>query len=66
MNEPTVPAFGPSIMPETPPLRVDEQEVIRIGRTRVTLDGLVAVFQREAKPEEIARDFDALSPGEVY
>ena len=66
MSEPTVPAHEPSIMPEAPPLRVDDQKVIRIGRTRVTLDALVAAFQRGDTPEEIARNYDALSLGEVY
>ena len=66
MSEPTVPAREPSIMPEAPPLRVDDQKVIRIGRTRVTLDALVAAFQRGDTPEEIARNYDALSLGEVY
>jgi hypothetical protein len=66
MSEPTVPTLGPSIMPEAPPLRVDDQKVIRIGRTRVTLDALVAAFQRGDSPEEIARNYDALSLGEVY
>ena len=53
-------------MPEAPPLRVDEDEVIRVGRTRVTLDTLVAAFERGDTPEEIARNYDALSLGEVY
>ena len=53
-------------MPEAPPLRVDDQKAIRIGRTRVTLDALVAAFQRGDTPEEIARNYDALSLGEVY
>ena len=54
------------IAPETPPLRLDEQKVIRVGRTRVTLDTLVAAFQRGETPEEIASNYDALSLGEVY
>jgi len=66
MSEPTVPTLGPSIISEAPPLRVDDQKVIRIGRTRVTLDALVAAFQRGDTPEEIARNYDALSLGEVY
>jgi len=66
MSEPTVPAHEPSITPEAPPLHLDDQKVIRIGRTRVTLDALVAAFQRGDTPEEIARNYDALSLGEVY
>jgi uncharacterized protein (DUF433 family) len=47
-------------------LRVDEQNVIRVGKTRVTLDTLVAAFDRGDTPEEIARNYDALSLTEVY
>ena len=56
----------PAITPETPPLRVDEQGVIRVGPTRVTLDTLVAAFHRGETPEEIASNYDALSLAEVY
>jgi uncharacterized protein (DUF433 family) len=54
------------LAPELPPLRADGQGVFRIGRTRVTLDTVVAAFQRGDAPEEIARNYDALSLGEVY
>jgi uncharacterized protein (DUF433 family) len=57
---------GPAITPESPPLRVDAQKVIRVGKTRVTLDTIVAAFQHGDTPEEIARNYDALSLGEVY
>ena len=40
--------------------------MIRVGKTRVTLDRMVAAFQRGDTPEEIARNYDALSLGEVY
>ena len=66
MNEPDVPAIGPFITTDAPPLRLDEQQIIRAGRTRVTLDTLVAAFQRGDTPEEIARNYDALSLSEVY
>jgi len=55
-----------ALAPESPPLRVDEQKVIRVGKTRVTLDTLVAAFQRGETPEEIASNYDALSLAEVY
>jgi hypothetical protein len=66
MNEPDVRSAELAIAPEPPPLRLDEREVVRVGRTRVTLDTLVAAFQRGDTPEEIARNYDALSLGEVY
>lgn len=66
MNGTNASAVAPAITPETPPLRMDEQQVIRVGRTRVTLDTLVAAFQRGETPEEIAGNYDALSLAEVY
>ena len=48
------------------PLRMDEGEVIRIGNTRVTLQSVVADFQRGASPEEIAHHYSALSLSDVY
>jgi len=59
-------ASPPVIAPERPPLRLDTQNVLRIGGTRVTLDTLVATFHRGETPEEIASNYDALSLAEVY
>lgn len=66
MNGTTASEGAPVITPETPPLHLDEQGVIRVGRTRVTLDALMAAFQRGETPEEIASNYDALSLAEVY
>jgi len=55
-----------TLAPERPPLRVDDQRVIRVGKTRVTLDTLVAAFQRGETPEEIASNYGALLLSEVY
>jgi uncharacterized protein (DUF433 family) len=66
MNEPPVPTLEPALAPEAPPLRMDDQQVIRVGPTRVTLDTLVAAFQHGDTPEEMARNYDALSLGQVY
>ena len=65
-NKRNVQPAGQALAPEAPPLRVDEHKVIRVGRTRVTLDTVVAAFQHGDTPEEIARNYDALSLGEVY
>ena len=32
-----------ALAPESPPLRLDEQKVIRVGKTRVTPDTVVAL-----------------------
>lgn len=58
-------ATGPVIVPEQPPLRW-EDGVFRIASSRVTLDSIVWAFNNGDSPEEIARNFDALSLSEVY
>jgi len=55
----------PPIKPESPPLRW-EDKVIKVGKTRVTLDSVIAAFHRGETPEEIAQNYDALSLAEVY
>jgi hypothetical protein len=42
-----------AIVAETDPLKANEDGVILIGKTRVTLDTLVAVFKQGATAEEI-------------
>ena len=66
MSEGTVSTPLPAISPEAPPVRADQGGAIRVGSTRVTLDALVAAFHRGETPEEIARNFDALSLRDVY
>jgi len=51
---------------EPVPLRVDEDGVIRVGGTRVTLDTVIAEYQKGSTPEQIAQDFSVLQPADVY
>jgi uncharacterized protein (DUF433 family) len=48
------------------PLREDEHGVIRIAGSRVTLDSVVALFDRGATAEEIVQSFPTLSLGDAY
>lgn len=48
------------------PLAVDGGGVVRVGGTRVTLEAVVIAFRQGATAEEIARQFPALAPGDVY
>ena len=48
------------------PLRMDDGDVIRVGKTRVTLQAVVADFHRGASPEEIAHHYPALNLSDVY
>jgi uncharacterized protein (DUF433 family) len=55
-----------TIQPEAPPLRVDETGTIRVGKTRVLLDLVVAAFREGATAEEIAQMYDSLDLTDVY
>jgi uncharacterized protein (DUF433 family) len=51
---------------EPPPLRLDQDGTLRVGRTRVTLDIVIGEYDRGSTPEEIASNFDSLQLEEVY
>ncbi len=51
---------------ETVPLVTDRDGVIRVGKTRVTLDTIVMAFQDGATPEEIAHQYPSLNLADVY
>lgn len=48
------------------PLQTDEDDVIRIEGTRVTLDTVIYAFNDGATAEEIAQQYPAISLGAVY
>lgn len=48
------------------PLRADEYGTVRVGGTRVTLESVIADFQRGTTPEEIVHDFPVLKAADVY
>jgi uncharacterized protein (DUF433 family) len=47
-------------------LRTDETGTIRVGRSRVTLDVVLADHRRGLTPEEIVHQLDTLDLGDVY
>ncbi len=51
---------------EVVPLREDAEGVIRVGRTRVTLDTVIASFSDGASAEEIAQQYPSLNLADVY
>lgn len=55
-----------AIMAEPAPLQANEDGVILIGKTRVTLDTVVAVFNQGATAEEIAYRYPSLNLADVY
>lgn len=48
------------------PLVADAQGVVRVARTRVTLDTVVAAFRDGLTAEEIAEQYPSLSLSQVY
>jgi len=51
---------------EIVPLHTDADGVVRVGGTRVTLETLVAAFDRGSTAEEICEDFPGLELSDVY
>jgi uncharacterized protein (DUF433 family) len=47
-------------------LRLDEEGVVRVGRTRVTLDAVVAAFNCGSTAEEILLDYSSLQLADIY
>ena len=54
------------IQTETMPIRMNVDGVALVGDTRVTLETVLAVFNRGATPEEIVMQYPALSLSNVY
>ncbi|MBW4526704.1 MAG: DUF433 domain-containing protein [Phormidium tanganyikae FI6-MK23] len=55
-----------AIVAEAVPLQAIEDGVILVGKTRVTLDTVVAVFNQGATAEEIAYQYPSLNLADVY
>lgn len=51
---------------EVIPLKADSSGVVRIGKTRVTLDTVVAAFCEGATAEEIVHQYPSLNLADVY
>lgn len=48
------------------PLEIDEDHVVRVGGTRVTLDTVVGAFLEGATAEEIAQQYPSLALSDIY
>jgi uncharacterized protein (DUF433 family) len=48
------------------PLKMDKDGVIRVSKTRVTLDTIVAAFTEGATAEEIAYQYPSVSLADIY
>lgn len=56
----------PSFPSESVPLEVGAGGLVRIGKTRVTLDTVIAAFSRGASAEEIVLQYPSLNLADVY
>ena len=48
------------------PLRVDPGDVIRVGKSRISLDLIVEEYQNGMTPEDMVRAYDTLDLADVY
>ncbi len=55
-----------TIVAEPAPLEVSADGVIRVGKTRVTLDTLITAFLEGATAEEIVEQYPSLQLSDVY
>ena len=51
---------------EGPPLRVDEGDVVRVGKSRVSLDLVVEQYENGMTPEDMVRAYDTLVLADVH
>ncbi|MBI5666601.1 MAG: DUF433 domain-containing protein [Chloroflexi bacterium] len=54
------------LIAQSPPLRLDDNGVIRVGKTRVPVETVVYTFNRGATAEEIVQQCPALALSDVY
>jgi uncharacterized protein (DUF433 family) len=55
-----------AIVAESAPLQANEDDVVLVGKTRVTLDTVVAAFDQGATAEEIAYRYPSLKLADIY
>jgi uncharacterized protein (DUF433 family) len=60
------PVMTPPLEAIPVPLRADEHGGLRIGKTRVLLETLLAAYEHGADPESIVRAYDTLDLADVY
>jgi uncharacterized protein (DUF433 family) len=57
----------PSLLPpESPPLLLEAEGTIRVGKSRVTLDVIVEQYENGMTPEELVRAYDTLELADAY
>src|SRR5215470_5866378 len=59
-------ANGLPLHAEPPPLRVDEGGVVRVGKSRVSLDLVIEQYENGMTPEDLVRAYDTLDLADVH
>lgn len=59
-------ANGLPLHADRPPLRADEGGAVRVGKSRVGLDLVVAQYENGMTPEDMVRAYDTLVLADVY
>ena len=55
-----------SSVTETIPLETDSSGIVRVGKSRVTFDTVIAAFRQGATAEEIVHQYPSLDLADVY
>ena len=55
-----------TLIADPPPLEINTDNVVLVGKTRVTLDTVVTVFKQGTTAEEIVHRYPALNLADVY
>ena len=55
-----------AIQADPAPLKMDQDGVIRVGGTRMTLDLIIAEHKAGASQEQIAENYDSVSLRDIY
>ncbi len=55
-----------AVVTDPPPLSMDADGVVRVGKTRVTLDTIVAAFLEGVMAEEMAEQYPSLQLSDIY
>ena len=55
-----------SLRAESPPLRVDQGGVVRVGKSRITLDLVVEQYENGMTPEDMVRAYDTLQLADAH
>lgn len=55
-----------TLVAEPVPLKADQDGVLRVGRTRVTLDTIIGAFENGCSPEEILLKYSSLRLTDIY